>query len=231
MRRVIKLGGSLLDWPEWPARFRRWIERQALAENWVLVGGGQSVEALRDYDRRWNLPPTVSHAAALRAMDLNLELAAAWVPATCVDASDIFGKGTIARDQVVELAETAAHTMTLPDQGTATSSPTFQWVKSAKWALAQADLLASWSTTSDSIAMALGRAWNADEVVLLKSSLGETSGNAGDVTFDSHSVDSWAARNLVDPEFPRHVFPGVEIRLVNLRADTFPELRGSRRTV
>ena len=31
--RVIKLGGSLLDWPEFPQRFRAWLKLQPSAAN------------------------------------------------------------------------------------------------------------------------------------------------------------------------------------------------------
>ena len=44
---VVKLGGSLLDWPEWVGQFRRWLAAQPQAGNLLVVGGGAIVERLR----------------------------------------------------------------------------------------------------------------------------------------------------------------------------------------
>ena len=49
--RVIKLGGSLLGWPEWPARLHSWLTAQTPAANVLVVGGGALADVVREWDR------------------------------------------------------------------------------------------------------------------------------------------------------------------------------------
>ena len=59
--RVIKLGGSLLEWPGMPVAFRRWLARQAPAASVLIAGGGQIVEALRQLDAALGLSQETMH--------------------------------------------------------------------------------------------------------------------------------------------------------------------------
>jgi aspartokinase-like uncharacterized kinase len=74
--RVIKLGGSLLDWPDWVGQFRRWLAAQPPATNVLVVGGGAVVDALRALDRACPLRPATSHWLAVRAMSVTAAIAA-----------------------------------------------------------------------------------------------------------------------------------------------------------
>lgn len=70
---VVKIGGSLLDLPDLPKRLdalRRALEGPAL----YLVGGGETAEVVRRFDRDHHLGDQASHWLAIRAMAFNAHL-------------------------------------------------------------------------------------------------------------------------------------------------------------
>ncbi len=74
--RIVKLGGSLLAWAEWPAAFRRWLSMQSDHRTVVIVGGGGTVDAVREWDRAHRLDSSDAHWLAIDAMSLTSRLAA-----------------------------------------------------------------------------------------------------------------------------------------------------------
>jgi aspartokinase-like uncharacterized kinase len=188
--RVIKLGGSLLDWPELPHRFRRWLAAQPPAASIVIVGGGPLVDGLRTVDRAHRLPLEASHWLAIRAMSLTAELAAGLLPeAMLIHALDQIQRTADAPPQILDVEP-----LLRAEQGSATELPS------------------SWDVTSDSITAHVARLLGATEVVLLKSTLPETTSTGG--------------ANLsgyVDAYFPIAA-RGFVVRAVNLRDSAFPEV-------
>jgi 5-(aminomethyl)-3-furanmethanol phosphate kinase len=71
---VLKVGGSLLDWPELPARLRKFIQERRAGEPGVrialLPGGGDFADSVRRYDRIHRFGADVAHFLALHAMSL-----------------------------------------------------------------------------------------------------------------------------------------------------------------
>ena len=74
---VIKLGGSLLDLADLPARLDTWWARNAEAHALLLVGGGAAADLVRLYDARFAMTEEAGHWLALEAMRLNAHLLAA----------------------------------------------------------------------------------------------------------------------------------------------------------
>ena len=153
--RVVKLGGSLLDWPELPFRLRAWFVAQSPAANVLIVGGGAVVDALRAGDRAQHLPAETMHRLAVQAMSLSAEILAELLPEARLAQSIEDRSWAIAASlQILDVAtfvrEDAAHADALPE---------------------------TWEVTSDSIAARVASALGAAELVLLKSALpaGETS--------------------------------------------------------
>jgi aspartokinase-like uncharacterized kinase len=146
--RVIKLGGSLLAWPDWATSFRRWLALQPAAANIVVVGGGPLAEALRELDQANRLPTEKSHWLAVGAMSLTAALAAAVLPeAALVQALDelcLSNEGVQILDVGRFLREDAAGVDPLP---------------------------CGWDVTSDSIAARVAGTVGAQELVLMKSTL------------------------------------------------------------
>ncbi len=78
MRRVIKVGGSLLSSPNLPDSLTRWIERQGVAENLVVVGGGELVDAIRKLDQIRPSDPVKTHWRCIELMEMTRSIFADW---------------------------------------------------------------------------------------------------------------------------------------------------------
>lgn len=198
--RVVKLGGSLLDVPNLADRFERWYQRQPPMVSIVVVGGGASVDVLRDFDRANNLDAATAHWLAIRAMQFNARIVESLLPK--VMWGDSFDQmftcdieaGILIADPWKLLTETAASgALSLPE---------------------------SWDVTSDSISAWLAAKLAAEELVLLKSALLPTHA----------TVEGASACGYVDPYFKEAVATVAHTRCVNLRDDSFEEtvLKGAR---
>jgi 5-(aminomethyl)-3-furanmethanol phosphate kinase len=71
---VVKVGGSLLDWPELPARLLGFLEQRRASEpglkHALMCGGGDFADSVRRYDRIHRLGDWAAHRLAVQAMDL-----------------------------------------------------------------------------------------------------------------------------------------------------------------
>jgi aspartokinase-like uncharacterized kinase len=143
--RVIKFGGSLLDWPESPLQLRRWMAEQPAARNVLIVGGGERVERLRTS----NLPAESAHWLAIAAMSCNAETAAQQLGLPLVRSLEELQQSP----HTLSILEVERMLRDGPDGGEA--------------------LPHSWDVTSDSIAAYVATLLRANELVLLKSRLPE----------------------------------------------------------
>jgi aspartokinase-like uncharacterized kinase len=198
---VVKLGGSLLSWPAWPAAFRRWLATHPDRRTILIVGGGGAANTIRDWDRTYRLDPSDAHWLAIDAMSLTSRLAARLLPeaAQTDDWSALFatGVGTPAdlcifdpRRFLEEIEPTAAGTR-LPE---------------------------SWDVTSDSISARIAELLRCEELVLLKSRLPEPW---------AVTLADAAATGFVDRCFPTFAAKVPLVRGVNLRDGSFAGVRWS----
>jgi aspartokinase-like uncharacterized kinase len=141
---VVKVGGSLLDWPGLPAALTRFLAEQAARRVVLVAGGGRAADVIRELDRTHGLGESVAHAVALRSLDLTAHALAAIVPGLAV-------------------VERAAELGRVWDTG---STPVL-----APRVIVEADdaVEQSWRVTSDSIAARVGVLLGVRELVLLKS--------------------------------------------------------------
>jgi aspartokinase-like uncharacterized kinase len=193
--RIIKLGGSLLDWSELPRCFRRWLAQQPPAANVIIVGGGPLVDGLRTIDRVHRLSLKASHWLAIRAMSVTAQLTAESLPeAQFVASSEQIERAPNSPLQILDVEP-----LLRAEQGSV------------------AELPYSWDVTSDSIAAHVAHTLGASELVLLKSTLpeldqgGETNPIAPKLAGYVDEYFSTAAHDL-------------RIRAVNLRESPFQEL-------
>jgi aspartokinase-like uncharacterized kinase len=88
-RIVVKVGGSLYDWPDLGPRLRAWLDALRPAQALLVPGGGPTADVVRALDRRHALGEEASHWLALQALSLNGRFLQALLPGvTIVDAYD-----------------------------------------------------------------------------------------------------------------------------------------------
>jgi aspartokinase-like uncharacterized kinase len=145
-RRVVKIGGSLLQRVDLPVCFASWHRRQnPAAQTYVVVGGGSLVDEIRKLDQRFELSDASAHWLAIRGMSITAQLFVELVPDARLvsDPDQIDGQSGLFVLDVYEF---------LLRNGSSGSDA----------------LPCGWHVTSDSIAAHLARWLEADELVLVK---------------------------------------------------------------
>ncbi len=150
---IIKVGGSLLDWIELPARLGYFLadHRSRIAGGCTILiaGGGRAADLVRRLDRDHRLGDETAHRLAIRAMDLSGLFLAAILP------------GSIIVERMAELPE-AWGSGRIP---VLIAGPVLEEIERP----GVVSLPHSWETTSDSIAARIAVHLEADSLVLLKS--------------------------------------------------------------
>lgn len=140
-RRVIKVGGSLLDFPPTPDRLRRWLTPRSQTRNILVAGGGQLVNRIRDWHRAGHINEERAHWMSVECMSLTAHLLQRWLGAPLI-----------------------LH----PDQLDSNPAPNVV-IDVQLWLRNEVDMPVGWSLTSDSIAAGLAVHLDASELILLKS--------------------------------------------------------------
>src|SRR4051794_38943363 len=86
---VIKVGGSLLEWPELPRRLAGFLnDRRAgdlsTSHCILIAGGGTIVNQIRTLDRIHGLGDERAHRLAIHALDLSARILASLLPGSVV---------------------------------------------------------------------------------------------------------------------------------------------------
>ncbi|TWU47498.1 Amino acid kinase family protein [Rubripirellula tenax] len=149
-RRVIKIGGSLLLRSDLSALVDRWIARQSPAENLLIVGGGELIDAIRRLD----------HVHALNGDDVH------WLCVDLLGATFQIARKLWPSAPFVDDAQSLVQRL---EHGFVIQRPTLIMVSCFYRRGCDTVLPNDWRTTSDAIAAHLGMMVGADEVVLLKS--------------------------------------------------------------
>lgn len=145
---VVKLGGSLADWPD----LRRWLRLlvEVRAVDVVLVpGGGPFADQVRAAQARWRFDDVAAHRMAILAMEqYGLMLA------------------SMSRGGIAPAATPARMRAVLASGATPVWAPA---AMSAADAAGKREVAESWDMTSDSLAAWLAASLRADHLVLVKS--------------------------------------------------------------
>jgi 5-(aminomethyl)-3-furanmethanol phosphate kinase len=190
---VIKVGGSLFDWPEFPSRltaFLQILEADNSKHRIILIaGGGTAAELIRELDDLHGLGDETAHRLALKAMELSAHILAALLPRAVV-VHDLDGLRSVWSAGSIPIL-----------------APSLIWDEIER--SGDNVLPMSWDTTSDSIAARIAGHLAADRLILLKSAL-----------LPAGAVRHEAARlGLVDPVFPVVAGSLARVEYVNLRED------------
>lgn len=187
---VVKVGGSLLDWPPLAEALSDWLARQPQRIQILVCGGGPLTDVIRRLDRDFSVGEEAAHWLCIDALSVTARLLATILPkAAFVQAYARLAvflaskkRGTVVFDLREFLTQ---HEALLPGQR----------------------LPHTWNATTDSIAARLAEILGADELVLLKSA--EPPHKA--------SLAELAAAGYVDAHFPAAAKGLAHVRLVNLR--------------
>lgn len=199
--RVVKVGGSLLECPGLWRTLTRWLDEQPALSSLLIVGGGALADQVRQLDRRYGLREDVAHSLAIRAMHVNGFVLSQLVP----DSGWMAGY-----HQWIQHP-----TMTGRDRWFFAVEP---FLRHEEPELPGVRLPCGWHVTSDSIAARVAAVCQAQELVLLKSTLPAAPGSSVPV---AHA----ASVHLVDDFFPACAGSLPQIRAVNLRDTEFGEIR------
>jgi len=188
---VLKVGGSLLDWPELPVRLAGLLETHRSShpgERLMLIaGGGAAADFVRVLDRVHRLGDSTAHELAIHALDFTARLLAALVP------------GSILIDRLEALDPVWL------DRGVPVlvPGPVLARIEQP----GQARLPQSWDVTSDSIAARIAVHLDADRFILLKSA----------ALPPGTRREEAARRGWVDPMFPQVSRALRRVEYLNLR--------------
>jgi aspartokinase-like uncharacterized kinase len=149
--RVVKLGGSLLDFEGLVPALRRWLAAQPPMANLLVVGGGKLADGIREADRLHKLEVETAHDLAMGAMALAARLVEALLPEAAL----------------LPVSEDAELMLPSADRGLAILEPE-SFLRGLERYL-DVRLPHDWSLTSDSISAEAAKEFGAEELVLLKS--------------------------------------------------------------
>ena len=168
--RVIKVGGSLLRRSGLPFDLQSWQSTlsKPMTNVWI-VGGGTTVDAIRDQDRTHGLSDSTAHWASIKAMDTN-----------AIAFAERFSGWRITDrpEEIFQSVQQLPHPIPALRHLPATDKPlvqnwvlqTHRWIKAADSELEPDQRLPhSWAVTSDSIAAWVAIRIRASQVILLKS--------------------------------------------------------------
>lgn len=145
--RIVKVGGSLLTWPQLTAVLDPWLARQT-GTNILITGGGFLADSIRRFDRRLQLGAEEAHWLCVSAMSHTAQLLANGLNHRAVETN------------VSHLSTTTAAVVVFDCE---------HFLKADEPRVKGTRLPHNWSVSSDSIAARVAEALQAPELVLLKS--------------------------------------------------------------
>jgi hypothetical protein len=88
MPHVVKVGGSLYEWPALGPKLARWLRENAPGDTILAPGGGPFVECVRRLDHLHKLGDEVGHWLALSAMSTAARFVRRMLAADCPEVLD-----------------------------------------------------------------------------------------------------------------------------------------------
>jgi aspartokinase-like uncharacterized kinase len=172
-RRVVKIGGSLLQTDQLAEKLLAWLAEQPPAETLAIVGGGKLIDVVRELDAKHSLAPKRVH---WQCVDL-LRVTFQWLATQLPTWKTISNRQQFSERLEAPRSDTAAGMLLAVD--------------SFYYPGLSCPLPESWDTTTDAIAGWLAIETKADELILLKS-----------CDSDTTNVSELARQGIVDPALP-----------------------------
>jgi aspartokinase-like uncharacterized kinase len=200
--RVIKLGGSLLDYADLPDALRHWLAGQPPAQHVMVVGGGPLADVIRRTHRVHGLDQAAAHWLCVDLLSVTTRLVSELLPGAHVIRSYAQLCERLEGGQTLSAGLNPCPTLFDPGSYLREDEPRLPGKRLPK----------NWDVSSDSIAGRLAITVGADELVLLKSALPST----------PPEILHLVATGYIDRNF-QELFDQLPItRAINLRGIGFP---------
>lgn len=190
--RVVKIGGSLFDYPDLATAWNQWLSRESKMMTVIIAGGGPYADLVRQWDKQFQLSEETAHWMCVTSMSITATLLHQQLPGTRLIDDWLTLKEWMSSDN--------------PADSSVFSVESF--LESVETSLPGDALPQTWAVSSDSIAARLAEVLSAEELVLCKSA--------------SISPESdWqqlADEGFVDQYFPEIAARLPVIRWLNLRS-------------
>ncbi|MCC6508996.1 MAG: hypothetical protein IT423_07805 [Pirellulaceae bacterium] len=200
--RVLKLGGSLLEMPDFAGHLQGWLSRESSPQvpsvNCLLVGGGLPVDAIRELARQNEYDQISLHWLCVDAMDISYRLVSLKLP----------GWNRVGTPESLQWFLSNARSKA---SDASAIIHTRAFYRADNEAELPVRLPLSWDTTSDSLAALLAVLVSADELVLFKSCHVPAK-----ETFVPSELVALADQGIVDRELPNLASRLPRIRFVQL---------------
>lgn len=218
--RVVKVGGSLLDFERLPKTLRAWLAAQPPAFNVLVAGGGKLADEIRAADQRFQLGEETAHWLCIDLLDTTARVLSALMPEADLVTSwkelqsniSSFGRAK----NIQPRPRRGGHDRQPVNHPDERRTPQFAHAKNSRkmvderaeityatWVFSPVRFLREdeqhqsgvvlphgWCVTSDSIAARIAEVLGADELVLLKSAAPPVGGLRDPGYVDQHFCDA-----------------------------------------
>ena len=190
--RVVKIGGSLFDYPGLAAAWNQWVSRKSTMMTVMIAGGGPYADLVRQWDKQFQLSEETAHWMCVTSMSVTAALLHQQLP------------GSRLIDDWQELIKWRS------SDNPAGSSVFLveSFLKTVETSLPGDSLPQTWEVSSDSIAARVAEVLSAEELVLCKSTS----------VADGNDWQQLADKGFVDQYFPEIAARLPVVQWVNLRS-------------
>jgi len=190
--RVVKIGGSLFDYPGLAAAWNQWVSRESTMMTVMIAGGGPYADLVRQWDKQFQLSEETAHWMCVTSMSVTAALL----------HQQLSGSRLI--DDWQELIKWRS------SDNPAGSSVFLveSFLKTVETRLPGDSLPQTWAVSSDSIAARVAEVLSAEELVLCKSTS----------VPDGNDWQQLADKGFVDQYFPEIAARLPVVQWVNLRS-------------
>ena len=190
--RVVKIGGSLFDYPGLETAWNQWLSRESKMMTVIIAGGGPYADLVRQWDKQFSLSEETAHWMCVTSMNITAALLHQQLPGS----------------RLIEDWQELIKWRSSDNQQGAAVFLVESFLKTVETSLPGDSLPRTWAVSSDSIAARVAEVLAAEELVLGKS----TSISAGS------DWQQLADEGFVDQYFSEIATRLPVVRWVNLRS-------------
>ncbi len=192
--RVVKIGGSLFDYPDLAVAWDQWVSGESKMTTIIIAGGGPYADLVRQWDKQFPLNEETAH----------------WMCVTSMTITAVLLHQQLPRTRLIDDWQSLRAWVASGNQQEAAIFSVEPFLKTVEPSLPGDLLPATWEVSSDSIAARVAEVLSAEELVLAKSAS----------VSPGSDWQQLADEGFVDQHFPEMAARLPFVRCVNLRSIT-----------